>query len=437
VSGTANRDDLKTQMVTLLDRTVPAVTVDEVRQKAGSLNAGGIARYRRSRRINTYAIGAATMATAICVFVVVLVFGFGVASTSRPTVVSPARPAFVPASWQKVTFGGLTMYAPGNWAVGSEQSWGDCGLTSQPFFKDNSVELDTGANAVVYHCLTANGGPIARNPNLYGLLVDPGPNGPLPDVSGFTKRLQLNGLWIDPATTSYGGILVLAVHIPGRTQPVAVEIGLAGAGKVAHTIEYSMRAAGPHPNVPPNPSSTSTTTSTSTTPLPPRTLSAQPLPVPPVMEGTVPVGTVVASRDISSRASSSKSVVFGLATIPGGSTYPAMSTDGGLLWKTAGPRFYYPAAQAASVVGGVIALPPDGATFWGQGGNFVRVTIDGGAHWWSTDFSDGVDNVTQDGNLLRALAFWSNSFPSGGGVGPAYLYVSSDSGQTWELRGIA
>jgi hypothetical protein len=209
---------------------------------------------------------------------------------------------------------------------------------------------------------------------------------------------------------------------------------------VAHLIEYSMRAAGSYPKIPPNPSSTSITTSTSTTPLPPRTLSAQPLPVSPAMEGTVPVGSIVASRDVSSRASSSKSVVFGLATIPGplyGSIYPAMSTDGGLLWKTAGPRFYYPAAQAASAVGDVIALPPDGATFWGQGGNFVRVTLDGGAHWWSTDFVAGVYSLSKDGNLLRTRAFWSNSFPSGGGVGPTYLYVSSDSGRTWELRGVA
>jgi hypothetical protein len=229
--------DLDEQIRELVTGVKP-VTAAEVIAAHQSTPADSAIRYRHPRRMRFYAMGAIAMAAAICILVVLLVYGV---SSPKPTVITPTRPAGVPASWQRVTFGGLTMYAPGNWPVGTEQSWGACGLNSQPLFKDSSVELDTGAIAVVFHCPSLP--PTYSVPPVNGLLVDPGPYGPLPDVSGFTKRLQINGLWIDPASTSYGGMLVLAVHIPGVTRAVAVEIGLAGGGKVAHMILYSMHRA--------------------------------------------------------------------------------------------------------------------------------------------------------------------------------------------------
>jgi hypothetical protein len=236
--------DLAEEIREFIDSGATPVTAQEIvetrNQSLGPTSS--LIWYRRSRRLNTYAIGAAAMATAICVLVVMLVFASTPSSTQ--TVISPPRPSSVPASWQMVSFGGLTMYVPGNWPVGTERSWGDCGLTSQPFFKDNSVELDTGATAVVFHCPSIPPIPPGISvPSVNGLLVDPGPNGPLPDASGFTKRLRINDLLVDPASGNYGGLLVLAVSIPGRPRPVAVEIGLAGGGKVAHAILYSMRAS--------------------------------------------------------------------------------------------------------------------------------------------------------------------------------------------------
>jgi hypothetical protein len=219
-------------------------------------------RFRRPRRMKTYAIGAIAMAAAICVLVVVLVVGV---SSSKPTVVTPGRPAGVPASWQRVTYGGLTMYAPGNWSIVTEQTWGDCGTAGQPLFKASAVVLDSGDQGAVYHCpAITSSSSIAP---IYGLVLDPGQNGPLAGVSGFEKCLQVNDLSVCPTSTNYGGILVLAVHIHGRAQPVAVEIGLAGGGKVAHTILYSMRASGSKPTSPP----TRTTTARSA-PWPQRTI---------------------------------------------------------------------------------------------------------------------------------------------------------------------
>jgi hypothetical protein len=186
----------------------------------------------------------------VVVLLAALVVGVRVESTSKPTAVTPAS---APASWKKVTFGGLTMYAPGNWPMTSQTAWADCSTASQPLFKADSVMLDAGLRpAAAYYCpeITAT----SRIPPVYGLVIDPGQFGPLgnavgiePAVSGFGKCLQIRNLSACPTSTNYGGILVLAVHIPGRTQPVAVEIGLAGGGVVAHTILYSMRASGASP----------------------------------------------------------------------------------------------------------------------------------------------------------------------------------------------
>ena len=208
-------------------------------------------RYRRPRRMNTYAIGAAAMATAICVLVVVLVFGVDIASSPKTTVVTPACPAFVPASWQRVTFGGLTMYAPGNWTVESRTIWSTCNpLLSN--FSPNGIVLDGGTDTE-----PPTGCPVVLPlPRPSGVLIDPGPNGPLEAPYG--SCLHINGLTACPveATDQSKLVINLAVHIAGRARPVAVEIGLAGGGKVAHDIEYSMRASG-STSAPPT---TSTTT---------------------------------------------------------------------------------------------------------------------------------------------------------------------------------
>ncbi len=219
-------------------------------------------RYRRPRRMRPYAIGAIAMATAICVLVGVLVF-----DVSQLTA---GRPAGVPASWQKVTFGGLTMYAPGNLPVRSEQSWGDCGLDMQPFFKNDAVELDTGASHVLYHCPRTLS-PVSNTP-FKGLLIDPGPYGPLPDAKlpnapGLgLKPLHVNGLTIERGASSPN--VVWAVYIPGVARPVAVEF----EGIPYYTILYSMRPSGSKPTVPPT---TPSTAKSSTGQWPSRTITTK------------------------------------------------------------------------------------------------------------------------------------------------------------------
>jgi hypothetical protein len=165
----------------------------------------------------------------------VLVFGVA-SSPSKTTVVTPARPAFVPASWQKVTFGGLTMYAPRSWPVETRTLWSLCGGQFINF-NENRIVLDTGAGTDPSSCPV-----LLPKGQLSGLLIDSGPNGPL--ETPYVRCLHMNGLSVCPVDDN-GVLLDLAVHVPGRARPVAVEIGLAGGGKVAHTIEYSMRVSGP------------------------------------------------------------------------------------------------------------------------------------------------------------------------------------------------
>src|SRR3984957_19730018 len=131
----------------------------------------------------------------VVVLVVGLVIGVREASTSKPTVVTPVS---VPASWQKVTFGGLTMYAPGNWTTVTEGAWGSCGFGNQPF-RVSSVVLNTGLQSFNVECPIT---PESLTRPVYGLLIDPGQYGPLSDVNGFAACQRINALSVCPTSTS-------------------------------------------------------------------------------------------------------------------------------------------------------------------------------------------------------------------------------------------
>ena len=221
-----NSVSVASEEVTVIDRESNSQQID-------------IPHSRPHRRMKSYAIGALAMATAICVLAVVLVVG---EISSKPTTVPP-RPASVSASWQSVTFGGLTMYAPGTWrSLQQDDSWGMCGALGEPFDASH-IFLGLG---LVYTSLVCRPYNTQNSfPPVYGLAIDSGEAGPLQFVTGYAKCMHVNDLSVCPTSKNYGGILVLAVLVPGRTQPVAVEIGLAGNGKVAHTILSSMRASNP------------------------------------------------------------------------------------------------------------------------------------------------------------------------------------------------
>jgi len=167
-----------------------------------------------------------------------------------------------------------------------------------------------------------------------------------------------------------------------------------------------------------------------------RTLRAIPAPgaFPTSIPHFQPVGTLVPKADIVATAADSQKVLFGLAVYQEfmGATYPAISTDGGAIWRIDGPRFYVAAAQAASITSSVGGLGPHGAYFWGPGGNSVKVTTDEGVHWWITGFAAGVYKVSATHGTLRTVALGNQVQ---GGAFQAFLYVSTNSGRTWRLYG--
>jgi hypothetical protein len=74
-----------------------------------------------------------------------------------------------------------------------------------------------------------------------GAVIDPGPNGPITQGKQFAPCLTINGLTVCPTTTDNFGVLVLSIHVPDKSVPVAVEIGLGDSGTAARTILHSLQ----------------------------------------------------------------------------------------------------------------------------------------------------------------------------------------------------
>ncbi len=146
------------------------------------------------------------------------------------------------------------------------------------------------------------------------------------------------------------------------------------------------------------------------------------------------VGTPIPAAEVKAIAVDTSGLSFGLGVFQGlgDATYPVISTDSGVLWRVDGPEFWYAAAQGPDAVGAVRALPPEGACFWGQGGNLVRVTLDGGADWWETDFEWGVYKVSADDGVIDVIALGP---PNRDGTSAAFGYRSTDAGRSWHLQG--
>ncbi len=146
----------------------------------------------------------------------------------------------------------------------------------------------------------------------------------------------------------------------------------------------------------------------------------------------VRIGTVVPEADIAASAADTHQLRFGLAVYPSSQTYPAISSDAGVTWRIDGPLLYMAAAEAPNITTAVGPIGSDGAYFWGQGGNVVKTTTDGGRHWWESRFYRPVYKVTESHGALDTVVL-------GNEVGKhslqAFLYVSTDSGRMWRLRG--
>ena len=109
--------------------------------------------------------------------------------------------------------------------------------------------------------------------------------------------------------------------------------------------------------------------------------------------------------------------------------YPALSTDGGRVWRIDGPPLHVDAADGAEGVGSVGITGP--RTFFAYGSSVVDVTTDRGHIWWETYLGeDVVAVVPSTGNELVAYVEQSVSNQH---FNPAvtWQYVSRDGGRRW------
>ena len=161
--------------------------------------------------------------------------------TYSPRAVALASGAspLVQSRWHRVSFGGLSAAVPRTWAIDRRADWPvNCGPTNLSL-SERDVLLSAGTSVSPPACLAIShvGVPVPTD----GLVIDPGPDGPITSDS-FGPCLRISRLRACPATTDRSSVLVMAVHVPGTSRPVAVEIGLAGSGMTARTILHSLRA---------------------------------------------------------------------------------------------------------------------------------------------------------------------------------------------------
>jgi hypothetical protein len=113
-----------------------------------------------------------------------------------------------------------------------------------------------------------------------------------------------------------------------------------------------------------------------------------------------------------------------------GRVYMAISHDGGRRWRVDSPEFYLAGAHGPEWTDALVRTRRGLVAAWGQGGNFVKITLDAGRSWYQTDFPDGVDTVkvTGDELVVRELQFTAN-----GAQLPDLTYTSTANGRTWHL----
>jgi hypothetical protein len=160
----------------------------------------------------------------------------------RSIALAPGPLAEAPPSWRRVSYGGISVAVPASWPVQKVSRWFiDCIPSDLTILPNTSVVLNGGATVIAMGCPVYSMFPVAAPKD--GLVIEPGPYGPLQGDPTFGPCLHINGVIACPTTNFPNSVLDLAVHIPHHTRPVAVEIGLGGSGVVARTILDSITAS--------------------------------------------------------------------------------------------------------------------------------------------------------------------------------------------------
>lgn len=142
-----------------------------------------------------------------------------------------------PADWHSISYGGISFSVPGSWRESHSPYWLGC----FEFLTKESVVLNSASvNASPISCMapTMTAGSQAAVPGAVvaaGRWVEPGAS---------RRCMALHGLRVCVQPPSEPNrALSLSVLIPGHSQRVLVELGLAGSGAVPRAILDSLRAS--------------------------------------------------------------------------------------------------------------------------------------------------------------------------------------------------
>jgi hypothetical protein len=161
----------------------------------------------------------------------------------RAAILPAGTASFVPSSWRRVSFAGLSFSAPASWPRETTDLFGGTCIQPGVMLFAPRVTLSSDTSAFFSACpliLDPFGGRAASD----GIQVDEIPSRATPTPSGLsTNCFHPHGLTACPYAQPAFGILYLLVTGPGLAHGVMFEVGLAGSGAVARTIIGSLQAA--------------------------------------------------------------------------------------------------------------------------------------------------------------------------------------------------
>jgi hypothetical protein len=141
--------------------------------------------------------------------------------------------------------------------------------------------------------------------------------------------------------------------------------------------------------------------------------------------GTLAPGTVVRSSALGQRVFTDANHGFALANVAQ-AQYPAVTVDGGKVWKTDGPALHVNAAQAPLSVVNIGAASRRTVFAYGSG-QVVDTTSDGGRRWYQALFQ-GLSMALVPGPQGHLVAFIDGS---SNGKDVTRQYVSKNGGRSW------
>ena len=162
-------------------------------------------------------------------------------------VLAPGPTSRVPPDWRWHNVGGISFAVPGTWSMRRTDTWGDCAVGGPPTTFSGILLVSTATKS----CGTVGGrGGLAANwAQALGVSVGYGPLATAEVTDGSPLRcMRQAGLRACiPAYSdsgSSGNPLMLAVYPQGsQSEPVIVQVGLAGTGSIGRMILHSIRPA--------------------------------------------------------------------------------------------------------------------------------------------------------------------------------------------------